>query len=98
MDLARSPEQLEPVLAALPPNCLLSLGLVDGRNIWLTPLQKSYEIARAVVAKLGAQRVLVGTSCSLLHVPFSVKGEKPKGVGMDEQGGGGKVLPWLSFG
>ncbi|KAI1711471.1 cobalamin-independent synthase, catalytic domain-containing protein [Ditylenchus destructor] len=95
IDLVRAPEQLEPVLEALPQTALVSLGLVDGRNIWLTPLQQASETARKVVQKLGASRVIVSTSCSLLHVPFSTQGEK---LGVKQGIDAAKVLNWLAFG
>ncbi|KAI3415586.1 hypothetical protein GPALN_005188 [Globodera pallida] len=101
IDLVRAPEQLEPVLSALPPNCFVSLGLVDGRNVWLSPLRQCHAEALRVVQRLAPGRVLVSTSCSLLHVPYSTKAEKrsaevPKTVvtGLDSS----KILHWLSFG
>jgi hypothetical protein len=98
--LVRAPEQLDPVLGALPAKCFISLGLVEGRNIWLSPLQQCVDLAQKVVQKLGKGRVLVGTSCSLLHVPYSIKNEKPGQIpktvstGMETS----KIIHWLAFG
>ncbi|KAL3096050.1 hypothetical protein niasHS_005809 [Heterodera schachtii] len=101
IDLVRAPEQLDPVLSALPANCFVSLGLVDGRNVWLSPLRQCHANALRVVQKLAPGRVLVSSSCSLLHVPYSTKTEKrsaevPKTVatGMASS----KIIHWLSFG
>ena len=41
IDLVRAPEQLESVLAAIPNHLQLSLGIVDGRNIWKNDFQQS---------------------------------------------------------
>jgi len=69
LDLVRAPEQLDAVLEALPRSMALSLGVVDGRNIWVNNLQRSLEMIDRVVERLGQTRVLIGPSCSLLHVP-----------------------------
>ncbi len=50
----------------------MSLGLVDGRNIWKTDLERAVSIARGVTERLGRDRVLVGSGCSLLHSPVDV--------------------------
>jgi len=74
VDLVRAPEQLEGVCAALPPDRLLSLGLVDGRNIWktaLTDAERSIRRAR----ELRAGPLMIAPSCSLLHVPVDLDGE-----------------------
>jgi 5-methyltetrahydropteroyltriglutamate--homocysteine methyltransferase len=41
IDLVRNPEQLEDVLDSIPENLSLSLGVVDGRNIWKNDYEKS---------------------------------------------------------
>ena len=69
VDLVRCPEQLDEVLAQLPANLSLSLGVVDGRNIWINDLQQSVEIIQKAADKLGSDRILIAPSCSLLHVP-----------------------------
>lgn len=69
IDLARNPEQPEEVLAALPKEKKLSLGLVDGRNIWKNNFEKSLAFINQAVEHLGVDRVWIATSCSLLHSP-----------------------------
>jgi len=55
---------------------VLSLGIVDGRNIWKNDLRTSMaRIARAV-EKLGASQVFVAPSCSLLHTPIDLRAEE----------------------
>ncbi len=66
----------------------LSLGLIDGRNIWKTDLKAALSVLKAVVSKLGAGRVIVAPSCSLLHVPVSLAQE----TDLDPE-----IANWLAF-
>jgi len=85
VDLVRAPEQLETVLRSAPSELLLSLGVIDGRNVWRADLQ-------ALLARLepvAAERDLVlAPSCSLLHVPVDL-GLEPK---LDDE-----LKQWLAF-
>jgi 5-methyltetrahydropteroyltriglutamate--homocysteine methyltransferase len=54
---------------------VLSLGLVDGRNVWRHNPATSFPFLDAAIANLGADRVWVAPSCSLLHVPVSAADE-----------------------
>ncbi|MFD5180054.1 5-methyltetrahydropteroyltriglutamate--homocysteine S-methyltransferase [Nocardia sp. NPDC058379] len=63
---------------------LLVAGVVDGRNIWRTDL----DAALATLGALGGE-VAVSTSCSLLHVPYSLTPE----TGLDD-----RLRSWLAFG
>ena len=76
VDLVRGREQLDAVLRALPTGRTLSLGLVDGRNIWRTRLDEALVLARYAVEARGADAVQLAPSCSLLHVPVDLKQEK----------------------
>jgi 5-methyltetrahydropteroyltriglutamate--homocysteine methyltransferase len=74
VDLVRAPEQLEDVCRALPDGRWLSLGLIDGRNIWKTALSDAErKIERAKDLRKGA--LMVAPSCSLLHVPVDLDSE-----------------------
>ncbi len=88
IDLARAPGQLEPALKAIKPEQLLSLGVVDGRNIWVADLDKSHALIHQAAQQLGAERVIVAPSCSLLHVPADSS---------EENGLPGNLKHWLSF-
>ncbi len=72
LDLVRGPEQLEPALADAPPTLSLSLGVVDGRNVWRTDLDRALSTLERAVERLGPERVLVAPSCSLLHCPLDL--------------------------
>jgi len=69
LDLVRSPRQVESALARVPDSMILSLGLINGRNVWRADLEKVISGAEHAVKVLGADRVFVGPSCSLLHSP-----------------------------
>jgi len=76
VDLDREPSQLADVVAAIKPTKLvLSLGLVSGRNIWKTDLTAAKQLAEKAIAELGADRVVVATSSSLLHTPVTLASE-----------------------
>lgn len=76
VDLVRNPEQLDTVVGALASGQTLSAGVVDGRNIWKTNYQKAIAIVEKAVQALGADRVVVATSSSLLHTPHTLASEK----------------------
>lgn len=76
IDLVRAPEQLDQVIAAIGPKTVLSVGVVDGRNIWKTDLKKAIALVQRAVDKIGKDRVFVAPSSSLLHTPYSVANEK----------------------
>ncbi|WP_426483165.1 5-methyltetrahydropteroyltriglutamate--homocysteine S-methyltransferase [Chryseobacterium sp. R2ACT005] len=69
IDLVRSPEQLDDILNVIPESLGLSLGVVDGRNIWKNDYEKSLSFIQKAVEKLGSERVLIAPSSSLLHSP-----------------------------
>ncbi len=76
VDLRRAPEQFEECLEqAAKTGKALSLGLIDGRNIWKNDLSHSMDIIEQAIEKLGAGNVMIAPSCSLLHTPFDLKNE-----------------------
>jgi len=76
VDLVRNPEQFEAVAGAIGPKQILSVFVVDGRNIWKTNLKKAIETVETAVQKLGKERVVIATSSSLLHTPHTLASEK----------------------
>src|SRR5690606_26379637 len=64
VDLVRYPQQLDEVLNSLPQHEMISLGIVDGRNIWKDDLEQSLAIIREAIDKLGEERILLAPSCS----------------------------------
>lgn len=75
LDLVRAPEQLDGTFAHLAPGTALSLGVVDGRNVWRVDAGRALELLDRAVTALGPQRVMAAPSCSLLHCPVDLDAE-----------------------
>ena len=88
IDLVRNPEQLETIIGGLGEKQSLSVGVVDGRNIWKSNFKKAIEVVETAIQKLGKDRVIVASSSSLLHTPHTLASEKK----LDEE-----VRDWFSF-
>ncbi len=88
VDLVRAPDQLEKVIAGASKTLTLSLGVIDGRNIWRANLSAALDRLEPVVARLGRNRVQIAPSCSLLHVPIDLELETE----LDPD-----VKSWLAF-
>ncbi|MEO6910609.1 MAG: 5-methyltetrahydropteroyltriglutamate--homocysteine S-methyltransferase, partial [Edaphobacter sp.] len=88
IDAARAPGQVTAVVDKLQPHQTLSLGCVDGRNIWIADLDALHSMVVPIIAKIGADRLQLAPSCSLLHVPYDTADEDK----LDK-----RVLSWLSF-
>src|SRR5690606_16958622 len=71
LDLVRGGEDFAAAVAGAGDKTL-SLGLVDGRNIWRTDLGRALGLVEQAVARLGSDRVVVAPSCSLLHSPVDL--------------------------
>ena len=67
----------------------LIAGVVDGRNIWKNDIEESVNLLEKIALHVKKDNILVSSSCSLLHVPFSLKYEEK----MDEE-----IKNWLSYG
>ncbi len=77
LDLVRgNRRQLDQLLDLLPATTVLSVGLVDGRNIWKNNLRQSKEIIEQLTRRIGSDRIMVASSCSLLHVPVDLLQER----------------------
>jgi 5-methyltetrahydropteroyltriglutamate--homocysteine methyltransferase len=88
IDLRRGAGQLDSILGKFPAGKILSIGLVDGRNIWRNNVRTSLDIAERAVDKLGNDNVWIAPSCSLLHSPICLTHE----IRMDAQ-----LKSWMSF-
>lgn len=91
IDLVRCPQQLDNVLNQLPAGKSLSIGVVDGRNIWKNDLTASLDFIRRVVERLGAERVFVAGSSSFLHVPYDLELETKEDTSL------APIKKWLAF-
>ncbi len=72
LDMTRAAHELPELIRKIGPAKVLSLGLIDGRNIWRADLAEKVEPLTLAVRALGTQRVMVGPSCSLMHVPVDL--------------------------
>lgn len=75
LDLVRGKGQIDSVLGKLPADRVLSLGVIDGRNIWRSDLSKTLSRLESIVAKRGVDRIQIAPSCSMLHVPIDLDQE-----------------------
>ncbi|WP_309045788.1 5-methyltetrahydropteroyltriglutamate--homocysteine S-methyltransferase [Marinobacter sediminicola] len=71
----------------LPAHKVLSLGVINGRNIWKTDLNATLDLLEPLKEKLG-ERLWLAPSCSLLHVPVDLESETT----LDDE-----VRNWLAF-
>ncbi|WP_291839372.1 5-methyltetrahydropteroyltriglutamate--homocysteine S-methyltransferase [Brevundimonas sp.] len=86
VDLVRAPEQLDAVVARARPDLVLSLGVLDGRNVWKADLNAVLDRIEPVVA--AGRQVIIAPSCSLLHTPIDLERE----TALDAE-----VKDWLAF-
>jgi len=91
IDLVRAEAQLTDVIAALKEDTILSLGLVDGRNIWKNDFEKSISIINQAVDKRGSDKVWIAPSCSLIHSPVDLDNET------NEQNLSAEIKQWLAY-
>jgi 5-methyltetrahydropteroyltriglutamate--homocysteine methyltransferase len=87
VDGVRARQELTSVCDWLPVPKVLSIGIVDGRNIWRTDLDLALSVLAPLRERRGGQ-LWLAPSCSLLHVPFSLEGES----GLDPE-----LASWLAF-
>lgn len=71
IDLSASPEQLEAVNNAIPQDWVLSVGVINGRNVWRADLESWLTQLQPVKAQRG-DNLWVASSCSLLHSPIDL--------------------------
>jgi len=87
LDLVRAPEQLGPWVNTIPSYWVLSAGIIDGRNIWRTDLDKALALLEPWAQRLG-ERLWIAPSCSLLHTPVTLQHESK----LDAE-----IKSWLAF-
>ncbi|QJP97311.1 5-methyltetrahydropteroyltriglutamate--homocysteine S-methyltransferase [Pseudomonas fluorescens] len=74
IDAVRAPDQLGQVLDRLPTYKILSVGLVNGRNVWRCELEQALAQLQPAQERFG-DNLWVSSSCSLLHSPVDVERE-----------------------
>jgi 5-methyltetrahydropteroyltriglutamate--homocysteine methyltransferase len=88
LDLVRAPQQLDDVAEKAPCGLILSLGVIDGRNIWRENLPALLDRVEPIAARRGLDHLQLAPSCSLLHVPIDVSLE----TDLDAE-----LKSWLAF-
>ncbi len=81
LDLVRCPSQLDDI-SSIPsrnPDLTFSLGLVDGRNVWINNFEDSLALIRKAKRAFGKDKLWIATSCSLLHSPCDLELETTDG-------------------
>ncbi|GJJ04999.1 5-methyltetrahydropteroyltriglutamate--homocysteine methyltransferase [Duganella rhizosphaerae] len=87
VDGVRAPQELTSIADWLPVHKVLSVGIVDGRNIWRTDLDAALTTLAPIAEKRGG-KLWLSSSCSLLHVPFTLAAE----TALDPE-----IRSWLAF-
>ena len=87
IDCSRAPEQLNQVLQQLPKEKVLSIGIIDGRNVWRNDLHHSLTVLEKAQF-IFKDNLWVAPSCSLLHVPIDLNQETK----LDSE-----LKSWLAF-
>ncbi|WP_198401983.1 5-methyltetrahydropteroyltriglutamate--homocysteine S-methyltransferase [Shewanella benthica] len=84
LDLVTAPEQLAEFAANLQPEQVLSLGVINGRNVWAADIDLIAERIAPVVNDLKG-RVWISPSCSLLHSPVDLDVETELAPALKQQ-------------
>lgn len=88
VDLVRGADQLDDVLTHWPEDRWLSLGVIDGRNVWRSDLDAVLRLIRQAIRRRESERLILAPSCSLLHVPYDLEAES----NLDHE-----LRSWLAF-
>jgi 5-methyltetrahydropteroyltriglutamate--homocysteine methyltransferase len=75
VDLVRGRDDLGTLLRAIPADRVLSLGVIDGRNVWRADLARAFKLVETALTVRGPNRLQIAPSCSLLHVPIDLDAE-----------------------
>lgn len=87
LDAINARDEIQPLLNLLPSHRVLSLGVINGRNIWKTDLSAVLDWLEPLAERLG-DRLWIAPSCSLLHVPVDLASEQK----LDAE-----IKSWLAF-
>ena len=87
IDCVRAPEQLAVFTEQFPTNKVLSVGLIDGRNVWKANLTQVIDTLEPVKAKF-QNNLWIAPSCSLLHSPQDLAVEEKLN---------GEIKSWMAF-
>ena len=87
IDAINARDEVQKAASALPADRVLSVGAINGRNIWKTDLTATLDWLEPLASALG-ERLWIAPSCSLLHVPVDLESEQK----LDPE-----IRSWLAF-
>ncbi|KAK1404604.1 5-methyltetrahydropteroyltriglutamate--homocysteine S-methyltransferase [Heracleum sosnowskyi] len=87
-DLVRGEKTIDLIKSGFPLGKYLFAGVVDGRNIWANDLASSLKTLESLEAVVGKDKLVVSTSCSLLHTAVDLVNETK----LDSE-----IISWLAF-
>ena len=87
IDAINAKNEVDEIITHLPAHMVLSLGVINGRNIWKTNLSATLDWLEPIHTEL-QDRLWLAPSCSLLHVPVDLDSEQ----GLDSE-----IRSWLAF-
>ncbi|PWW02627.1 5-methyltetrahydropteroyltriglutamate--homocysteine S-methyltransferase [Mangrovibacter plantisponsor] len=85
VDLVHGHDDVTELHRKLPPDWLLSAGVINGRNVWRADLTQKYQQLKGIA---GRRPLWVASSCSLLHSPIDLRVE----TRLDDE-----VKSWFAF-
>jgi len=88
LDFLYGQENLEVLDLIAKSDKMLIAGVVDGRNIWKNDIQATSALLKKILTKLSKEKIIISSSCSLLHTPFTLEYEKEMDI---------KIKNWLSY-
>jgi len=88
LDFVHGEENIHSLESIAKSNKKLIVGVIDGRNIWKNNIHQSLETLQDITNTIPKEQIIISTSCSLLHTPFSLKYEEK----MDTE-----LKNWLSY-
>ena len=88
LDFVHGKDNLEAIDTIANSGKKLFAGVVDGRNVWINDIQKSVDLLNDIAKKVNKDNIYVGSSCSLLHSPFTLAYEEK----LDNE-----IRTWLAF-
>ena len=90
LDFVAGEKNLQSLESIAKSDKVLYAGVIDGRNIWIADLESKLALLEKIALKIPKDRIVVASSCSLLHTPFSKDGEENGSIDST-------ILSWLSF-
>jgi 5-methyltetrahydropteroyltriglutamate--homocysteine methyltransferase len=91
IDVVKRPEQLHEVLQKIPQHLVLSVGVVDGRNIWKNDYLTALALIKHSLSVLSSNKLIISASCSLVHTPCDLDLEHNDTILTSE------IKDWLAF-